>query len=62
MEKGTETTGVVNHHLEMQDEKNDWFMCDVEVSQDSIGSGATLGESLHNLEVEIRIYDGTRMA
>ena len=34
-------------------------MHDVEVSQDSIGSGATLGESLHNLEVEIGSDDGT---
>ena len=34
-------------------------MRDVEVSQDSIGSGATLGESLHNLEVEIGSDDGT---
>ena len=29
------------------------------MSQDSIGSGATLGESLHNFEAEIGSDDGT---
>ena len=33
-------------------------MRDVEVIQDSIGSGATLGERLRNLEVEIGSDDG----
>ena len=44
----------------MQDEHNERVMRDVEaVSQDSSGSGATLGESLRSLEVEIGSADGT---
>lgn len=44
----------------MQDERNERVMRDVEaVSQDSSGSGATLGESLRSLEVEIGSADGT---
>ena len=45
----------------MQDERNERVMRDVEVvSQDSSGSGATLGESLRSLELEIVSADGTR--
>ena len=41
-------------------ECNERVMHDVEVvSQDSSGSGATLGEILHSLEVEIGSADGT---
>ena len=44
----------------MQDERNERVMRDVEaVSQDSSGSGATLGDSLRSLEVEIGSADGT---
>lgn len=61
MEQGNQqTTGAVHHDLEMQDERNERVMRDVEaVSQDSSGSGATLGESLRSLEVEIGSADGT---
>ncbi|GLJ53784.1 hypothetical protein SUGI_1147870 [Cryptomeria japonica] len=47
------------HDLDVQDERNERSMRDVEaVSQDSSGSGATLGESLRSLEVEIGSADG----
>ena len=60
LEQGTQTKGVVHHDLEMQDERNERVMHDVEaVNQDSSGSGATLGESLRSLEVEIGSADGT---
>ena len=60
LERGTQTIGAVHHDLEMEDERNERVMRDVEaVSQDSSGSGATLGESLRNLEVEIGSADGT---
>ena len=43
----------------MQDEHNERVMRDVEaVSQDSSGSGATLGEILCSFEVEIGSADG----
>ena len=60
LEKGTQTIGVVHHDLEMQDEHNERVMRDVEaMSQDSSGSGATLGEILFSFEVEIGSADGT---
>ncbi|KAF3795858.1 E3 ubiquitin-protein ligase [Nymphaea thermarum] len=48
-----------SHGNEMQYERNDAVPRDVEaVSQESGGSGATLGESLRSLEVEIGSVDG----
>ena len=62
MEQGTQTIGVVHHELEMQDERNEQVMRDVEaVSQDSSGSGATLGESLRSLEVLMELETSDRL-
>ncbi|GJW60780.1 E3 ubiquitin protein ligase UPL2-like protein [Tanacetum coccineum] len=45
--------------VDMHFEQNDGVVCDVEaVSQESRGSGATLGESLTSLDVEIGSADG----
>nr|GEY54223.1 E3 ubiquitin-protein ligase UPL2-like [Tanacetum cinerariifolium] len=45
--------------VDMHFEQNDGVVCDVEaVSQESRGSGATLGESLRSLDVEIGSADG----
>ncbi|GJR06729.1 E3 ubiquitin protein ligase UPL2-like protein [Tanacetum coccineum] len=45
--------------VDMHFEQNDRVVCDVEaVSQESSGSGATLGESLRSLDVEIRSANG----
>eukprot|EP00252_Welwitschia_mirabilis_P015868 TRINITY_DN35256_c0_g1_i1.p1 TRINITY_DN35256_c0_g1~~TRINITY_DN35256_c0_g1_i1.p1 ORF type:complete len:3600 (-),score=671.44 TRINITY_DN35256_c0_g1_i1:388-11187(-) len=66
-EAGTQTASMenriqgaaANHDTEMTDERNERVMRDMEaVSQDSGGSGATLGESLRSLEVEIGSADG----
>ncbi|KAG8632786.1 E3 ubiquitin-protein ligase UPL2 isoform X2 [Manihot esculenta] len=47
------------HSVEVQFEQNDAAVRDVEaVSQESSGSGATLGESLRSLDVEIGSADG----
>ncbi|KAG0455259.1 hypothetical protein HPP92_024551 [Vanilla planifolia] len=54
-----ETSGTNEQMCEMQFEQNDGAVRDVEaVSQASSGSGATLGESLRSLEVEIGSVDG----
>jgi len=59
---GTLQTDVSNIHsqaVEMQFEHNDASVRDVEaVSQESSGSGATFGESLRSLDVEIGSADG----
>ncbi|XP_027904990.1 E3 ubiquitin-protein ligase UPL1-like [Vigna unguiculata] len=59
---GTLQTDVSNTHsqaVEMQFEHNDAAVRDVEaVSQESSGSGATFGESLRSLDVEIGSADG----
>uniref|UniRef100_A0A2P2MUY2 HECT-type E3 ubiquitin transferase n=2 Tax=Rhizophora mucronata TaxID=61149 RepID=A0A2P2MUY2_RHIMU len=48
-----------SHSVDMQFEQNDLVVRDVEaVSQESSGSGATLGESLRSLDVEIGSADG----
>nr|GEV21646.1 hypothetical protein [Tanacetum cinerariifolium] len=45
--------------VDMLFEQNDGVVCDVEsMSQESRGSGATLGESLRSLDVEIGSDDG----
>ncbi|MCH83948.1 E3 ubiquitin-protein ligase UPL1-like, partial [Trifolium medium] len=57
-----EQTNVSNAHsqdVEIQHERNDGAVRDVEaVSQESSGSGATFGESLRSLDVEIGSADG----
>lgn len=57
-----EQTNVSNNHtqaVEIQFEHNDGAVRDVEaVSQESSGSGATFGESLRSLDVEIGSADG----
>ncbi|KAI3491195.1 hypothetical protein L1887_44441 [Cichorium endivia] len=55
---GTDAAAVGQTH-DMQFEQNDGAVRDVEaVSQESSGSGATLGESLRSLDVEIGSADG----
>lgn len=54
-----DTSDTHSHSVEMQFEQNDAAARDVEaVSQESGGSGATLGESLRSLDVEIGSADG----
>ncbi|KAF5194891.1 E3 ubiquitin-protein ligase upl1-like protein, partial [Thalictrum thalictroides] len=54
-----DVSGAHNQSVDMQYERNDGVVRDVEaVSQESGGSGATLGESLRSLEVEIGSADG----
>ncbi|XP_020690222.1 E3 ubiquitin-protein ligase UPL2 [Dendrobium catenatum] len=54
-----ETSGTNEQVSDMQYERSDTVIRDVEaVSQASSGSGATLGESLRSLEVEIGSVDG----
>ncbi|KAL0906611.1 hypothetical protein M5K25_025120 [Dendrobium thyrsiflorum] len=54
-----ETSGTNEQVSDMQYERSDTVVRDVEaVSQASSGSGATLGESLRSLEVEIGSVDG----
>jgi E3 ubiquitin-protein ligase HUWE1 len=54
-----EVSGASEHATEMQYERSDAVVRDVEaVSQASSGSGATLGESLRSLEVEIGSVEG----
>ncbi|KAK6940269.1 E3 ubiquitin ligase, domain of unknown function DUF908 [Dillenia turbinata] len=56
---GTEATSAHSQSVEMQFEQPDVTVRDVEVvSQESSGSGATLGESLRSLDVEIGSADG----
>ncbi|KAJ8747983.1 hypothetical protein K2173_013121 [Erythroxylum novogranatense] len=53
------TSDPQSHSVEMQFEHNDSTVRDVEaISQESSGSGATLGESLRSLDVEIGSADG----
>ncbi|XAR48483.1 Ubiquitin--protein ligase [Bertholletia excelsa] len=57
--QGTDTSCTHTQSVEMQFEHNDTSVRDVEaVSQESSGSGATLGESLRSLDVEIGSTDG----
>ncbi|KAG7971958.1 hypothetical protein I3843_07G160500 [Carya illinoinensis] len=57
--QGTDASSTQLQSVEMQFEHNDATVRDVEaVSQASSGSGATLGESLRSLEVEIGSADG----
>ncbi|PPS03519.1 hypothetical protein GOBAR_AA17153 [Gossypium barbadense] len=57
--QGTDASSVHSQSVEMQFEQNDAAARDVEaVSQESSGSGATLGESLRSLDVEIGSADG----
>ncbi|KAK8642698.1 hypothetical protein V6N13_012035 [Hibiscus sabdariffa] len=57
--QGTDASSIHPHSVEMQFEQNDAAVRDVEaVSQGSSGSGATLGESLRSLDVEIGSADG----
>jgi len=59
MRQERDTSTVSNQAIEMQYERGDAAVRDVEaVSQGSSGSGATLGESLRSLEVEIGSVDG----
>ncbi|XP_042508612.1 E3 ubiquitin-protein ligase UPL2-like [Macadamia integrifolia] len=56
---GREESSAHTQAVDMQCERNDAVVRDVEaVSQESSGSGATLGESLRSLEVEIGSADG----
>ncbi|XVF64921.1 hypothetical protein PTKIN_Ptkin09bG0205300 [Pterospermum kingtungense] len=56
--QGTDASSI-NSQSEMQFDQNDAAVRDVEaVSQESSGSGATLGESLRSLDVEIGSADG----
>lgn len=56
---GTDAPSRQSQPVEMQFEQNDVAIRDVEaVSQESSGSGATLGESLRSLDVEIGSADG----
>ncbi|KAF7830039.1 E3 ubiquitin-protein ligase UPL1-like [Senna tora] len=55
----TDVAGTPSNAVEMQFEHNDTAARDVEaVSQESSGSGATFGESLRSLDVEIGSADG----
>jgi E3 ubiquitin-protein ligase HUWE1 len=57
--QGTDASSTQSQSVEMQFEHNDAAVRDVEaVSQASSGSGATLGESLRSLDVEIGSADG----
>ncbi|XP_022773024.1 E3 ubiquitin-protein ligase UPL1-like isoform X2 [Durio zibethinus] len=57
--QGTAASSIHLQSVEMQFEQNDAAVRDVEaVSQESSGSGATLGESLRSLDVEIGSADG----
>ncbi|CAL5383970.1 unnamed protein product [Camellia sinensis] len=57
--QGTDLASTLSQSVEMQFEHNDAVVHDVEaVSQESNGSGATLGESLRSLDVEIGSADG----
>jgi E3 ubiquitin-protein ligase HUWE1 len=57
--QGTDTSSTQPQSVEMQFDQNDTTARDVEaVSQESSGSGATLGESLRSLDVEIGSADG----
>lgn len=57
--QGTDASSTQLQSVEMQFEHNDATVRDVEaVSQASSGSGATLGESLRSLDVEIGSADG----
>ncbi|XWS25402.1 hypothetical protein CRYUN_Cryun27aG0065300 [Craigia yunnanensis] len=57
--QGTDASSIHSQSVEMQFEQNDAAARDVEaVSQESSGSGATLGESLRSLDVEIGSADG----
>ncbi|OMO50799.1 hypothetical protein CCACVL1_30240 [Corchorus capsularis] len=57
--QGTDASSMHSQSVEMQFEHNDSAVRDVEaVSQESGGSGATLGESLRSLDVEIGSADG----
>lgn len=57
--RGTDAPNSQSQPVEMQFEQNDVAIRDVEaVSQESSGSGATLGESLRSLDVEIGSADG----
>ncbi|XP_028066908.1 E3 ubiquitin-protein ligase UPL2-like isoform X3 [Camellia sinensis] len=56
---GIDASSAHSQSVEMQFEHNDAAVRDVEaVSQESSGSGATLGESLRSLDVEIGSADG----
>ncbi|KAL7219579.1 hypothetical protein ACSBR2_012605 [Camellia fascicularis] len=57
--QGTDLASTLSQSVEMQFEHKDAVVHDVEaVSQESNGSGATLGESLRSLDVEIGSADG----
>ncbi|GAB2292986.1 hypothetical protein Dimus_027209 [Dionaea muscipula] len=57
--QGTEPSNIQSQTVDMQYEQNDAAVRDVEaISQESGGSGATLGESLRSLDVEIGSADG----
>lgn len=57
--QGTDVSSMHSQSVEMQFEQNEAAVRDVEaVSQESSGSGATLGESLRSLDVEIGSADG----
>uniref|UniRef100_A0A803LK72 HECT-type E3 ubiquitin transferase n=1 Tax=Chenopodium quinoa TaxID=63459 RepID=A0A803LK72_CHEQI len=57
--QGTDEPCAVSQSVDLQFEHNDAAVRDVEaVSQESGGSGATLGESLRSLDVEIGSADG----
>eukprot|EP01018_Ginkgo_biloba_P030617 Gb_17424 [translate_table: standard] len=57
--QGNQTAVASQHDIDLHDERNEQVIRDVEaVSQDSNSSGATLGESLRSLEVEIGSADG----
>ncbi|KAE8707904.1 L-ascorbate peroxidase T [Hibiscus syriacus] len=57
--QGTDASRIHPQSVEMQFEQNDAAVRVIEaVSQDSSGSGATLGESLRSLDVEIGSADG----
>lgn len=59
MHQQADTSTINEQAIEMQYERSDAAIRDVEaVSQGSSGSGATLGESLRSLEVEIGSVDG----
>ncbi|KAF5740134.1 E3 ubiquitin-protein ligase UPL1 -like protein [Tripterygium wilfordii] len=58
-QQGTDSSCLHTQSVEMQFDQNDATVRDVEaVSQESGGSGATLGESLRSLDVEIGSADG----
>lgn len=57
--QGTDASSMHSQSVEMQFEHNEAAVRDVEaVSQESSGSGATLGDSLRSLDVEIGSADG----